>query len=123
MWCVPPAIGRKASSRRYPCSRPFPWKRSKRHAARARIFRAAGSSIACRTTGGNGSHDSAASRLHANHRHLSASRVAEIKAAGAWLFCYTVNEPARARDLLAWGVDAFCTDRIDLIGPDFAASR
>jgi glycerophosphoryl diester phosphodiesterase len=61
--------------------------------------------------------------LHANHRHLSASRVAEIKVAGAWLFCYTVNEPARARDLLAWGVDAFCTDRIDLIGPDFAASR
>ncbi|MGB3428629.1 MAG: glycerophosphodiester phosphodiesterase family protein, partial [Burkholderiaceae bacterium] len=40
-----------------------------------------------------------------------------------WLFCYTVNEPARARDLLAWGVDAFCTDRIDLIGPDFAAAR
>ncbi|MGB3428161.1 MAG: glycerophosphodiester phosphodiesterase, partial [Burkholderiaceae bacterium] len=61
--------------------------------------------------------------LHANHRHLSASRVAEIKAAGTWLFCYTVNEPARARDLLAWGVDAFCTDRIDLIGPDFAAAR
>ena len=59
--------------------------------------------------------------LHVNHRSLSASRVAEIKAAGAWLFCYTVNEPARARELLAWGVDAFCTDRIDLIGPDFAA--
>ena len=60
--------------------------------------------------------------LHTNHRYLTASRVAEIKAAGVWLFCYTVNEPARARDLLAWGVDAFCTDRIDLIGPDFAAA-
>jgi glycerophosphoryl diester phosphodiesterase len=58
--------------------------------------------------------------LHTNHRHLTASLAAEVKAAGAWLFCYTVNEPARARELLAWGVDAFCTDRIDLIGPDFA---
>ena len=58
--------------------------------------------------------------MHANHRHLTPARVAEIKASGAWLFCYTVNEPARARELLAWGVDAFCTDRIDRIGPDFA---
>jgi glycerophosphoryl diester phosphodiesterase len=61
--------------------------------------------------------------LHANHRHLTASRVEEIKAGGTWLFCYTVNEPARARELLAWGVDAFCTDRIDLIGPDFATAK
>ena len=30
------------------------------------------------------------------------------------------REPARARDILAWGVDGFCTDRIDLIGPGFA---
>jgi glycerophosphoryl diester phosphodiesterase len=60
--------------------------------------------------------------LHTNHRHLTAAGVAQIKAAGTWLFCYTVNEPARARALLAWGVDAFCTDRIDLIGPDFGAS-
>jgi glycerophosphoryl diester phosphodiesterase len=58
--------------------------------------------------------------VHTNHRHLSRALAAEIKASGAWLFCYTVNEPARARDILAWGVDAFCTDRIDLIGPDFA---
>ena len=58
--------------------------------------------------------------VHTNHRHLTPARATEIKASGAWLFCYTVNEPARARELLAWGVDAFCTDRIDLIGPDFA---
>ena len=58
--------------------------------------------------------------VHANHRRLTPERAAEIKARGAWLFCYTVNEPARALELLAWGVDAFCTDRIDLIGPDFA---
>lgn len=58
--------------------------------------------------------------LHTNHRHLTAAQAAAIKASGAWLFCYTVNEPARAAAILAWGVDAFCTDRIDLIGPDFA---
>lgn len=58
--------------------------------------------------------------VHTNHRHLTARRAAEINAAGVWLFCYTVNAPARARELFDWGVDAFCTDRIDLIGPDFA---
>jgi len=59
--------------------------------------------------------------IHASHRHLTARQAQEVKAAGFGLFCYTVNEPVRARELLAWGVDAFCTDRIDLIGPDFAA--
>jgi glycerophosphoryl diester phosphodiesterase len=32
---------------------------------------------------------------------------------------YTVNNPARARELLGWGVDCICTDKIDVIGPDF----
>jgi glycerophosphoryl diester phosphodiesterase len=59
--------------------------------------------------------------LHTNHRHVTAERAEEIKGGGAWLFCYTVNEPARARELFTWGVDALCTDRIDLIGPEFAA--
>jgi glycerophosphoryl diester phosphodiesterase len=58
--------------------------------------------------------------IHVNHRHLTPQLAGEVKAAGFGLFCYTVNEPARARTLLGWGVDAFCTDRIDLIGPDFA---
>jgi glycerophosphoryl diester phosphodiesterase len=59
--------------------------------------------------------------VHTNHRHLRAALAREIKAAGAWLFCYTVNEPARAREILGWGVDAFCTDRLDLIDADFAS--
>jgi len=63
----------------------------------------------------------AAVAIHTNHRHLTQERAHEVKAAGFGLFCYTVNEPARARALLGWGVDAFCTDRIDLIGPDFPA--
>lgn len=59
--------------------------------------------------------------LHTNHKKLSREQAAEVKRAGYGLFCYTVNDPERARELLAWGVDAFCTDRIDLIGHDFAA--
>lgn len=58
--------------------------------------------------------------IHTNHRHLTAELAQAVRAAGFGLFCYTVNEPARARELLGWGVDAFCTDRIDLIPPDFA---
>jgi glycerophosphoryl diester phosphodiesterase len=58
--------------------------------------------------------------LHADHALLTRAQASAIKAAGYWLFCYTVNDPARAQEILGWGVDAFCTDRIDLIGPDFA---
>ncbi len=58
--------------------------------------------------------------LHVDHKHLTASDAAAIKEAGVGLFCYTVNTVERARELLDWGVDGFCTDRIDLIGPGFA---
>jgi len=58
--------------------------------------------------------------LHLNHRYLDAATAHAVKRAGYWLLCYTVNDPGRARELLRWGVDAFCTDRIDLIRPDFA---
>ncbi len=60
--------------------------------------------------------------LHTNHRNLTPALAEEIKAGGLWLFCYTVNDPARARRLLEWGVDAFCTDAIDVIGADFASA-
>jgi glycerophosphoryl diester phosphodiesterase len=59
--------------------------------------------------------------LHLNHKRLTRGQAAQVKQAGLAMFCYTVNEPQRARELLHWGVDAFCTDRIDLIGPDFPA--
>lgn len=61
--------------------------------------------------------------LHTNHRHLTRAVARAIKDAGYWLFCYTVDDPARAREILDWGADAFCTDRINLIGPDFAWTR
>lgn len=65
-------------------------------------------------------HRTGATALHTNHKHLSAAQARAVKDAGFGLFCYTVNDPERAREILGWGVDAFCTDRIDLIGPAFA---
>lgn len=57
--------------------------------------------------------------LHARHTALTERLVADIKAAGLWILVYTVNDPDVARRLGEWGVDAICTDRIDLIGADF----
>jgi glycerophosphoryl diester phosphodiesterase len=36
--------------------------------------------------------------------------VRAIKAEGLLIFPYTVNDPRRASDLFAWGVDAIITD-------------
>jgi glycerophosphoryl diester phosphodiesterase len=58
--------------------------------------------------------------IHTNQKHLTRELAQAIKSAGYGLFCYTVNQPERGRELLSWGVDGFCTDRIDLIGPNFA---
>jgi glycerophosphoryl diester phosphodiesterase len=58
--------------------------------------------------------------IHTDHKRLTAAAAAQVKAAGFGLFCYTVNAPARARELFDWGVDGLCTDRIDLIPPAFA---
>lgn len=55
--------------------------------------------------------------IHCDHQQLTRALALEVKEAGLGLFCYTVNTPERASELLAWGVDGFCTDRIDLIKP------
>lgn len=60
--------------------------------------------------------------LHTDHRYLTADLAREIKHAGVWLLCYTVNTPRRARTIFDWGVDALCTDRIDLIAADFGGN-
>jgi glycerophosphoryl diester phosphodiesterase len=57
--------------------------------------------------------------LHASARAVTAAQVRAVKDAGVRLLCYTVNDPDQARALRALGVDAICTDRLDLIGPDF----
>jgi glycerophosphoryl diester phosphodiesterase len=57
--------------------------------------------------------------LHTDHETLTRDKARAVKDAGYWLFCYTVDDPARAREIFGWGVDALCTDRIDLIGAGF----
>lgn len=58
--------------------------------------------------------------LHTSHKTLKQEQAQAIKDAGFGLFCYTVDDLEIARRLLDWGVDAFCTDRVDLISADFA---
>ncbi|MGH6609976.1 MAG: glycerophosphodiester phosphodiesterase [Burkholderiaceae bacterium] len=58
--------------------------------------------------------------LHTDHRRLTPQLARSINESGAWLFCYTVNSVERAKEIFEWGVDALCTDRIDLISADFA---
>ena len=57
--------------------------------------------------------------LHCDYRMLLPQQAREVRDAGYWLLCYTVNDPAIARVLFRWGVDAIVTDRLDLIPPDF----
>ena len=57
--------------------------------------------------------------LHCNHKYLSEAMAQQIKQAGYGLLCYTVNTAERALEIRSWGVDAFCTDKINLIGPHF----
>lgn len=56
--------------------------------------------------------------VHADHRHLDRAAVQRLHDAGFAILAYTVNDPARLHTLVGWGVDAVCTDRIDLIEPD-----
>ena len=61
--------------------------------------------------------------IHANAKSLAYSTVKALKAEGIKLLCYTVNDPVQARDLFDSGVDAICTDRLDLIASDFFDHR
>ena len=60
--------------------------------------------------------------LHCSLKHLSRVQARAVKDAGCALLCYTVNDPATARELFGWGVDAVVTDRLDLIPPGLAVS-
>lgn len=53
--------------------------------------------------------------VHVDHEYLNAEQVTEIRSQGLRVLAYTVNEPGRASELIQWGVDAICTDRIDLL--------
>lgn len=64
----------------------------------------------------------AAVAVHCNHLFLTREAARAVKDAGFGLMCYTVNDPGRARMLAGWGVDALCTDRLDLVPPAFFAA-
>jgi glycerophosphoryl diester phosphodiesterase len=53
--------------------------------------------------------------LHCADQHLTSTWAAEIRRAGFGLAVYTVNDPARALELKAWGVQCLITDRPDTI--------
>ncbi|AGW91051.1 MULTISPECIES: glycerophosphodiester phosphodiesterase [Cupriavidus] len=53
--------------------------------------------------------------LDANHRELDADVIAAAHAAGYRVLSYTVNDPARAAQLLEWGLDGLITDAVDQI--------
>ena len=52
-----------------------------------------------------------------DHKLLTRERVGGFHAAGLRVATWTVNEPARAVELLDWGVDTVITDAIDVIPP------
>ena len=56
-----------------------------------------------------------AGALHVNAARLTRRRIEALRASGLRILAYTVNDPDRAAELLAWGVDAICTDRPDLM--------
>ena len=51
--------------------------------------------------------------IHCDHRHLDEAGVRRVKEAGLALVAFTVDDPARARALHAWGVDRFISDLPD----------
>ncbi len=55
--------------------------------------------------------------LDANHLELDAAVIGAAHSAGFKVLCYTVNDPARAANLLSWGLDGLITDAVDQIAP------
>jgi glycerophosphoryl diester phosphodiesterase len=55
--------------------------------------------------------------VHLKHTSVTSETVTTLHKAGYRLAVWTVNEPARAQELLNWGVDAVITDAIDRISP------
>ena len=56
--------------------------------------------------------------LDAKHTLLTRELVAQVRGAGLRVATWTVNDPARAAELAAFGVDTIITDAIDTIAPD-----
>ncbi|HEY6513530.1 MAG TPA: glycerophosphodiester phosphodiesterase [Burkholderiaceae bacterium] len=52
-----------------------------------------------------------------NHTLMDAALLAQVHAAGQRALVYTVNDTARARELIALGIDGIVTDAVDLFSP------
>ena len=52
-----------------------------------------------------------------NHHVMDAALLARLRGAGLRGLCYTVNDPAEARRLLAIGIDGLITDAVDRFSP------
>jgi glycerophosphoryl diester phosphodiesterase len=52
-----------------------------------------------------------------NHTLMDAALLAQIHAAGRRALVYTVNDAARARELVGHGIDGIVTDAVDLFSP------
>lgn len=55
--------------------------------------------------------------LNINHRDASRELIDAVHAAGYRIAAWTINDPARARLLLSWGLDALFTDELADISP------
>ena len=53
--------------------------------------------------------------LDAKHTLIEAETVAQAHSAGLRVAAWTVNDPDRAAELAAWGVDTIITDAVDVI--------
>ena len=56
--------------------------------------------------------------LNINERGLTQDLIAAVQDKGYRVTAYTVNDPARARQLFDWGIDALFTDELGRIGPN-----
>jgi len=52
-----------------------------------------------------------------NYNLMDAALIARLRDAGLRALCYTVNDPAEARRLVALGIDGIITDAVDRFSP------
>ena len=57
--------------------------------------------------------------MNLNHKYATLHLVRSIRKAGYTLAIWTVNDPARAQELLDWGCNAIVTDEIQTISPAY----
>lgn len=53
--------------------------------------------------------------IHPNEKIVTRDKIVELKSSGRAVFCYTVNDAARAHELFSWGVDAVYSDCPDKV--------